>query len=107
MNPKSLKNGRRSVGSSGALVRGVSIHNPVTGGECASSTPSLLINYSPLGQWLAFLLPPYCLSHQKPKPSSRHQHESAKKRTPRAALHYMGWWQTVPTPLSRVTPLPG
>jgi hypothetical protein len=47
MNPKSLKNGRRSVGSSGALVRGVSIHNPVTGGECASSTPSLLINYRP------------------------------------------------------------
>ena len=38
---------------------------------------------------------PHCLSPQKPLASSRPQHDSAKKRTPRASQHYLGWrdWQ--------------
>src|ERR1700675_5028280 len=33
---------------------------------------------------MAFLLQPHCLSHQKPKASSRQQHESAKKENPKS-----------------------
>src|SRR6266478_1902862 len=59
---------------------------------CPLGQPEKAIGLEPqIELWLAFLLPPYCLSHRKPKASSRQQHESAKKRTPRTALHYMGW----------------
>ncbi len=57
---------------------------------CPLGQPEKAIGLEPqIEPWLAFLLPPSCLSHQKPKPSSRQQHESAKKANPksRSTLH--------------------
>src|SRR6266478_1639403 len=57
---------------------------------CPLGQPEKAIGLEPqIELWLAFLLPPYCLSHRKPKASSRQQHESAKKENPknRSTLH--------------------
>jgi len=57
---------------------------------CPLGQPEKAIGLEPqIELWLAFLLPPYCLSHQKPKASSRQQHASAKKENPkrRSTLH--------------------
>jgi hypothetical protein len=51
---------------------------------------------------LAFLQP-HCLSHQKPKASSRQQHESAKKENPKSlpTLHRLESLAKILAPSSR------
>src|SRR6266478_4898022 len=71
---------------------------------CPLGQPEKAIGLEPqIELWLAFLLPPYCLSHQKPKASSRQQHESAKKENPknRSTLHGLESWAQIFAPSSR------
>src|SRR5258707_383069 len=52
---------------------------------CPLGQPEKAIGLEPqIEPWLAFLLQPYCLSHQKPQASSRQQHDSAKKENPKS-----------------------
>ena len=71
---------------------------------CPLGQPEKAIGLEPqIELWLAFLLPPNCLSHQKPKASSRQQHESAKKENPknRSTLHGLESWAQIFAPSSR------
>jgi hypothetical protein len=59
---------------------------------CPLGQPEKAIGLEPqIELWLAFFLPPNCLSHQKPRRRRDSNMNLRKKRTPRAFPHYMGW----------------
>ena len=94
----------RTAGATSHLVRlltrsrthGRTSYATALGGDCASSTNHLMFNYMPprttrksyrlraSDRTMVGTLQPHCLSHQKPKASSRQQHDSAEKENPKS-----------------------